>query len=70
VDREILVRIELKQYENLDRAKRQIKSVERKKIKQRRRWNREQRNKRDREQKWRICASVYTTLKYKIDDIF
>ena len=38
VDRERLVRIELKQYENMDRAERQlIKSVERKEIKKRRR---------------------------------
>ena len=56
VERERLVRIELKQYENMDRAERQL--------------NREQRKKRDREQKGRICASLYTTLKYKIDDIF
>ena len=49
----------------MDRAERQlIKSVDRVERKG------EQRKKRDREQKGRICASLYTTLKYKIDDIF
>ena len=57
MDRERLVRIELKQYENMDRAERQlIKSVERKEIKK---GDRTESN--ERREKESMCLLIYNS---------